>query len=148
MRVKIQIDKMIDEPEIVIKCNNDNLSIRRIQKLIIDYNNNDLVFYKKDIQYFLDITDILFFETNDNNIVAHTIDDIYIVKYKLYILEDKLPINFIRISKSTIVNINEIQSIVKNITGPGLINLKKTYKQVFVSRYYYSNLKNRLKEKK
>ena len=66
----------------------------------------------------------------------------YRVKYKLYELEEILPKNFCRISKSTILNVNHIYSISKNITGVSLVEFQETYKKVYVSRYYYKILKN------
>ncbi|MFA5602854.1 MAG: LytTR family DNA-binding domain-containing protein [Bacilli bacterium] len=78
---------------------------------------------------------------------AHTVHYIYQVKYKLYELEKLLTRNFIRISKSTIVNINHIYGINKNIPSYSEIELNKTHKKVFVSSFYFKNLKERLKER-
>ncbi|MDD3452906.1 MAG: LytTR family DNA-binding domain-containing protein [Bacilli bacterium] len=147
MKVLIEEDNQIVDDEIIIKCNKKNYIINKIENYIKNMNKNNLIFYKNETQYFFDINDILFFETIDNSISAHTINDIYIVKYKLYELENILPINFIRISKSAIVNINHIYAIDKNITSSSLIKFNKSYKQVYVSRLYNKSLKERLKER-
>ncbi len=57
-------------------------------------------FYKESSEYFLDLADILFFET-DSKDFAHARNEAYEVKLKLYELEEILPI-FLWISKSTI----------------------------------------------
>jgi len=82
-------------------------------------------------------SDILFFETNGNSIDSHTENDAFQVKHKLYELEEILPSNFVRVSKSTILNINKIYSIDKNIVGVSEVQFYKTHKQVHVSRLYY-----------
>lgn len=81
-------------------------------------------------------------------IYAHTLNEVYQVKYKLYELEEILPQNFIRISKSTILNINHIYSITRNITSASLVEFKNTHKKVYVSRGYYKVLKLKLLEKR
>ena len=67
-------------------------------------------------------------------------------KYKLYELEDLLPNNFIRVSKSAIVNVSHIFSIDRNVTSSSCIKFNGTYKNVYVSRRYYKDLKNKLNE--
>ena len=145
MEVKIELDELLDH--IVIKCKKDDDNIKNIVNYINSLYNNNIIFYKKDIEYYLDVNQILFFETNGNSISAHTINDVYNVKYKLYELEDILPSNFTRVSKSSIANINHIYSIDKNITYPSLIKFDKSHKQVYVSRLYNKSLKHKLRER-
>jgi len=150
MKIKIEVDKDINEDEIIIKCNNLDNNIIAIKKFInnIDANNQQFIFYKEDKEYYFPLNNILFFETSSKNIDAHTNDDIYQIKYKLYELENILPNNFIRVSKSTILNINHIYSINHNITSSSTVEFHKSYKQVYVSRFYYKELKERLKERR
>lgn len=101
-----------------------------------------------NVEYYISLAEILFFETEDPNISAHTGDDIYQVKYKLYELEEILPNNFMRISKSTILNINHIYSITRNLTSSSIVEFQNTHKQVYVSRHYYKPLKFKLLEKR
>lgn len=147
MEVIVEIDNNIESYEVIIRCKEKDDLVDKIQKYINNLNDMKMVFYKKDQEYYLSLSNLLFFETTDNSISAHTINDCYYVKYKLYELEKVLPKNFIRISKSTIVNINHIYSINKNITSSSEIEFSKTYKKVFVSRFYFKNLKERLKER-
>jgi DNA-binding LytR/AlgR family response regulator len=147
MKIIVDVDDKAKEDEIIIRCKEKNDLVLKIEKYIKELNDIKLTFYKKDQEYYLNSNDILFFETDGNSISAHTTTDMYYVKYKLYELENLLPNNFIRVSKSTIVNINHILSINKNITSSSLIEFNKTHKQVFVSRFYYKYLKERLKER-
>ena len=94
-----------------------------------------------------DMDEILFFETDSDGINAHTRDNIYQTKYKLYELEELLPGSFMRISKSAIVNTSHIYSISRNLTASSVVAFADTHKLVYVSRYYYRPLINKLEEK-
>lgn len=52
-------------------------------------------------------------ETDGNAIQVHTRDDIYQTRYKLYELEELLPGQFMRVSKSAILNTSHVYSITK-----------------------------------
>lgn len=53
-----------------------------------------------------------------------------------------------RVSKSTILNINHIYSITRNLTSSSIVEFQNTHKQVYVSRHYYKPLKFKLLEKR
>lgn len=146
----IEVDENISENKIIIQCNKMTDDIDNLQKVICDFisKTQKIIFYKDNVEYYVNLSDILFFETEDNYINAHTRDNIYQVKYKLYELENILTYNFIRVSKSTILNINEIYSITKNLTSSSVIQFKNTHKKTYVSRRYYKELKYKLSEKR
>lgn len=150
MRIRIEIDEKIKEDEIIIKCSQLNNEINKIQSLLneIISKKNNMVFYKDNIEYFISLEEILFFETEANNVFAHSVDNVYKVKYKLYELEETLPDNFMRVSKSTILNVDYIYSITKNITASSIVEFEHTHKTVYVSRNYYKPLKFKLVEKR
>ena len=103
-----------------------------------------IVFYKDDTEFFLPLDNILFFETDGGGIRAHTADDEFDVKYKLYELEDRLPRSFVRVSKSAILNARMVYSITKNLTGASKVEFRNTHKIVYCSRNYYKTLKDSL----
>jgi DNA-binding LytR/AlgR family response regulator len=147
MKVTVETDNSIKSDEVIIKCKEKNDLISNIETYIRNLNNIKLPFYKDDQEYYLNLNEVIFFETDSNSISAHTISNMYYVKYKLYELEKLLPRNFIRVSKSAIVNINHIHSINKKITSASEIEFSKTHKKVFASRFYFKNLKDKLKER-
>lgn len=148
LRVRIEIDSNIEEDEVIIKCKELTKSIQKIEEKIQQENQIiNFTFYKDNIEYYIPLNTILFFETSENEINAHTSNEIYKVKYKLYELEEILPINFIRVSKSTILNVDHIFSIEKNLTASSIVQFNKTHKQVYVSRNYYKKLKERINER-
>lgn len=150
MKIRIEIDEKIEEDEVIIRCSKLSKEVRDIQMIIdnILLQKSQIIFYKNNVEYYISISEILFFETEEINISAHTIDNVYQVKYKLYELEEILPKNFIRVSKSTIVNIDYIYSIERNLTASSIVEFKDTHKKVYASRHYYKNLKNKLLEKR
>jgi len=150
MKVKIDIDESLSEEEVIIRCQSINETVNKIQKRILDITKCTplIIFYKDNKEYYLEINDILFFEVLDNNIYAHTKDASYQVKYRLYELENMLPNNFGRISKSTIININHILSISSSFGSSSLIEFHKSHKQVYLSRRYNKLLRYRLEERR
>lgn len=113
-----------------------------------DQHLAEIRLYRGNTEYYLTLDEILFFETDSDGINAHTRDNIYQTKYKLYELEELLPGSFMRISKSAIVNTSHIYSISRNLTASSVVAFADTHKQVYVSRYYYKPLINKLEEKR
>ncbi len=146
MKIRIDVDPNLDEKEVVIKCPEIDESVVALQSLLLRSENekSKIVFYKNETEYYLPIDKILFFETSDDQVWAHTCNDEFSVKYKLYELEDILPRQFVRISKSAILNSGKVYSIVKNLTASSKVEFAGSNKSVFVSRSYYRLLKEKL----
>lgn len=149
MKVRIEIDKDVGESEVIIRCMELNEEIQRLQRVISDtaFSESKLVFYQGEKEFYLPVRQILFFETSENEVHAHTAADVFQVRYRLYELEKLLPASFIRISKSTILNVDEVYCITRNLTASSIAEFRNTYKKVYVSRNYYKQLKYMLEEK-
>lgn len=76
------------------------------------------------------------------------VKEIYQTRYKLYELEELLPGQFMRVSKSAILNTSHVYSITKNLSSSSVVQFRNTHKQVYVSRMYYKPLKCKLEEKR
>lgn len=150
MKIRIEVDSKITENEVIIRCSEFSEEVKSIQIMLDNMlsNKKQITFYKGDTEYYLSLEEILFFETDVNGICAHTTDNIYNVKYKLYELEEFLPGYFMRVSKSTILNTNHIYSITHSLTSSSTVEFQNTHKQVYVSRFYYKPLKIKLLEKR
>ena len=146
MKVRIELDPEMDEAEMIIRAPRLTEDLAQLQQMILDRKMTTLTFYTDRSEYFVNVSEILFFETDGEKIYGHTREDAYEVRQKLYELEEILPITFCRISKSTIVNAKQIYSIEKSFSGTSTVNFYQTHKQVHVSRHYYQLLKERLKE--
>lgn len=148
MKVRIEIDDQLTENEIVIKAPSYDLEVQNLYRIIQRQTEQtqSLVFYKDNSEFYLDFDSILFFETDDRQVHAHTTDDDYQIHFRLYELENKLPDQFIRISKSAIINLNNIFSLTRSVSGT-LVKFQNSHKQVYVSRRYYKQLKDRLQRR-
>ena len=142
-KVKIEIDPTADGCEVTIRCPGVDEEVMKIQKLLSESSSglSQIGLFKEDSEYFIPLDDILFFETEGGHIRAHTADDEFEVKYRLYELEEKLPSYYLRISKSAILNTRRVYSITKNLAGASKIEFQGTYKTVYCSRNYYGALK-------
>lgn len=149
MKIKLEISPDYKQKEVVIRSDKNDEEVQAIIAGIQDIENefSHLNGYIGETVYSLELKDILFFETNDRNVYAHTINNAFLIHYRLYELEANLPDNFLRISKSSIININEILSLSRSVTG-NLVQFKNTYKQIYVSRRFLKELKNKLSQRK
>lgn len=91
MKVRIELDPSMDEPEILIRAPRLTPELTQLQESILEQKIAPLAFYKDRSEYFLDVASILFFETDGEKIFGHTKDEAYEVKQKLYELEELLP---------------------------------------------------------
>ncbi len=151
--MKIIIDEDVDELEIYIKCKEVTPEILILQSQIKDILNININTIKKEIkvkkdnvEYYIELKDVLFFESYGREIVMHTANDYFSIKHKLYELEELLPKTFIRVAKSTIVNGKMIYSVNKNLVSTGTIAFKNSNKQASISRGYYKMFTERMEE--
>ena len=149
MKIRIDLVDGLEEEEIIIRCSRVDDTVARIQKKILEEANgrHKLVFYKDGDAYYFPLEDVLFFETDGDHVYAHTANDAYRIRYRLYELEEMLPSSFVRIAKSAIVNTAKIYSVARDLTASSRVQFSGTHKQIYVSRRYYQNLRQRLQER-
>ncbi|MDF2632562.1 MAG: LytTR family transcriptional regulator [Caproiciproducens sp.] len=149
MKIRIEVINDLAEDEVVIRCGRVDDTIQKIHQYILDQSllSSQITFYKENQEFYFPLNTILFFETEGEHIYAHTVNDAYRIKYRLYELEEILPRSFVRAAKSTIVNVTQVHSITRNLTASSLIQFINSHKQVYVSRYYYQELRQRLNER-
>jgi len=150
MKIRIEMEDALEEDEVIIRCRQLTDEIIQLQRMIGQESglSNQFLLYKGETEYYVPLSDILFFETENGVIQVHTKTEVYETKYKLYELEELLPGYFLRISKSAIVNCNQIYSVNRNLTASSLVEFRDTHKQIYVSRAYYKALKSKLDEKR
>lgn len=139
MKVRLEIDDSLNEDEIVIHTKEYT---EELKQLLSNFKSKPSIqFFKQDTEYYLDLDTILFFESDNGRVYAHTANDMFSTTQKLYELENILP-NSWYISKSTIMNIQKIYSLSHSVSSH-LITFQNSHKQVYVSRMYYKVLKER-----
>ncbi len=132
----------IDDVEILIKCKEDD---PKLESIINSLKLIDLTLTGKieDRQFKIDARRIYYFESVDDTVFCYTQNDVYETRYRLYELENILPKNFLRVSRTTILNLRKIQSF-KSILSGRIECLLKNKEKVFISRNYVKRLKQNL----
>ncbi|MCI9336686.1 MAG: LytTR family transcriptional regulator [Lachnospiraceae bacterium] len=150
MKVKIEIEEGLAEEEVTIRCPGLNDTVIALQNYISMKGRGKRCLSLKsgETEFFVPIEEIYFFETEGRDIRAHTADKIFVCSYKLYELEELLPGSFMRISKSTVANLDFVYSITRNLTASSVMEFTGTRKKVMVSRAYFKAVTERVKERK
>ena len=148
MKLRIEVTDGSTEDEVIIRCSHVDETVQKLQAYIQSMSAPKMIFYKGAQEYYLPLEEILFFETDGEQVYAHTVNDAFRVKHRLYELEEILPHYFVRVAKGTIVNITRIYAINRNLTASSQVKFAGTHKQIYVSRHYYGNLKDKMKERR
>jgi DNA-binding LytR/AlgR family response regulator len=150
VKIRIETEKDLLEDEIIIRCREVNEAVDKIQRAILEQFSAaaKIVFYKGHKEFYFPLSEVLFFETENDGVYAHTKNDSFSIRHRLYELMDMLPARFMRVSKSAILNIDRTHSITRNLASASLVEFEGTYKHVYVSRRYYASLKERLAERR
>lgn len=143
MKVNFHIDQDIDEEhaEFYVK----NLT-ERLQEIANSINADNQIlwgFKDKDITP-LQLDKVASIRTQNNKVIAETVDrQVFILKQKLYMLNDLLPGDFIKVSQSEIINYKSLDHL--EVSNNGMINLiLKNVHTAFASRRFVASLKRRL----
>ena len=91
----------------------------------------------------LEIDEIYCIITENNKVIALTDNGKFLLKHRMYQLEEKLPQNFIKINQSCIANINEIKRFDSSISGTLKVVFKNGFSD-YVSRRNIKSVKERL----
>lgn len=110
----------------------------------IQENNNSILPVKSggDI-VLLDFEDIYMIRVEEKQTKVYNDENEFIIRKPLYKIEDTLDADFVRISKSTIVNLRKIKRVAPSLKGMMFIELKNGLKDN-ISRKYLSDFKDSL----
>lgn len=148
VKVRTEISD-VAEDEIVIRCAERDRRIEELEDIIKKLalsTKREIVLYSSGAEYFIPLSEILYFESNAGKIYAHTSRAVYSSELKLFELEETLPPSFMRVSKSTIVNVDLIVSLRREAVGNGEIYFKSSEKMTYFSRSYYKALRNKIQK--
>ena len=132
-----------EEEQIVVRCRNLDDSIVALAKELKRRRDKLTV---KDGERILQVdpSEVYYFEAVDNKVFLYTKEKVYETKWKLYELEEQFGhANFIRVSKSVIMNLSKVDSFHPDFNGR-YEALMKNNERVLISRQYVPELKNRL----
>ena len=148
MKIRTETNQTLSEPEIVIRCHETyNTTALRASLTKALAHQQNLLLKKDDKEYYISPTEILFFESADGRTYAHTATDIFTARSRLYELSESLPNNFIRASKSIVINTSHVLSLTRNLAGSSLLEFRNSHKRTNVSRRYFKQLRDKLNER-
>ena len=147
MKLRVEVSDGITQDEVIIRCGRVDETVQKLQQFVQSLSTPALVCSKGTDQYYLPPEDILFFETQSEQVYAHTKSDVFTVKHRLYELEDRLPGQFLRVAKGTIVNTKHIHAIQNQLASANRISFSGTHKHIFVTRHYYKALKEKMNDR-
>lgn len=142
MKIVIEELQCGEEDQIIVKCRQMTpellhvLALLKAQDMLVAYDGNEI--------HRVSQASIYYIETVDNKTFLYCKNKVYESKQKLYELEENLANNdFLRVSKSLIINLSKIKSLSPALGGRFEAALDNGEK-VIISRQYVSNLKKRL----
>jgi len=147
MKITINESREVDETEIIIHCQQVDEQILRISASLRAYDQK--VTGVKDSQTFLlNASQLLYIETVDRKTFLYTDDGVYETPLRLYEFEERFPReDFIRVSKSCILNFDKVKSLRGDFGGKLLCTLEN-HENISVSRQYAIVIKKKLQSMK
>lgn len=125
MKLELNIDEKVKETLVVVSANKID---KEVQNLInyIEYSSEYLIGIVEDKVSIIDIDEIIRVYIEDRKTFVVTLKDTYVVKKKLYEVENMVTRNFIKISQSEIANIKFIKNLDFSNTGTIVIKYKNS----------------------
>ncbi len=143
MKITVNEDPKQNETEVIINCREADEHILKMISSLRVYDSK-LIGSKDGETYVLNTEKILYIDTVDKKTFIYGENDYYETGLRLYELEDKLLADdFLRATKSSIINFNKIKALRPEFGGRMLITMDNGEK-LFVSRQYVPSFKKKL----
>lgn len=139
-----------EEDEVIIKCSSlSNSVVELINELKQNENSKTKSIHKLHVYlngeiHLIEPTEVFYFEYVDQKVFVYCKTKVYEIRNKLYEIEEMLSDkDFIRVSKSSILNLNKISSLSPGFGGR-FEALLKNGEKIIISRQYVNALKEAL----
>ena len=150
-KVRTNISEKYEEIEIIINAPKRTVEVQKIDEKLIENDSKiikQIIGYQGNDIFVIKTEDIILFYSEEKNNYCKTKEGIYMVKEKMYYLDDMLDKNkFIRISNSAIVNIDKIKCFNTSIVGKIVVKFYDNT-EVNVSRRRTTEIMKFLKERR
>ncbi|MCM1213062.1 MAG: LytTR family transcriptional regulator [Lachnospiraceae bacterium] len=145
MKIDIEIREDTEDTVVTIKCREHNALVDRLVAALRIIDRQITVYYEGKITV-LDLEKIMYIESVDGKCFLYTADKLYGSDSRLYELEQQLgQYLFVRINRSCIVNLKNVESI-KTYLDRRLLMTLMNGEQLVVSRQYAENIKGLLRK--
>lgn len=141
MKCEIIIDPLQEE-KVVVYAKEKSTLTEEIQRITEQYSTS-LFGYKDSEIIKLNLSDIVCVSVIGNRVYAICDNEQYLLKERLYTLEEKLPENFVKINQSCLANIKKMERFDTSISGTLKIRFRNGHID-YVSRRQLKLIKERL----
>lgn len=141
MKCRTVIDKNREE-EVVIYVHEKSKLSENIEEYVMSCST-ELVGYREGMAVKLSQADVYCFIVEDNKIYALTEKEKLRLKQRLYVLEESLNGDFVKINQSCVANIRKIQKFDTSLSGTLSVIFKNGYRD-YVSRRQLKIVKERI----
>ena len=144
MKVNLFVSRDIEEPHADIHTNELTDNITKAISILESDDTNEILAVKNgsDITL-LQFDDVFMLRVENKQVKVYAENNEYVIKKPLYQVEESLSGDFVRISKTTIVNLKKIKRVAPSLKGMMFIELKNGLKDN-ISRKYLPDFKNAL----
>ena len=143
MRTKVTIIDRSNPELLEIQCHQISDEVREIVAFVKS-RQGQLTATADERQYEVAVTDIFYIEAVDNKVFLYTKNKVYETRQRLYELEEVLrEKHFLRVSKSTLLNLMKVSSI-KPALNSRFTAVLPSGEQVVITRKYVPELKKTL----
>lgn len=144
MKIILDIDEKYEKEEIIVRAKEISEKTKEIIEIIKNYEDSfELIGYKDEKMFILKTSEICRIFASNKKVYASIDSNLYEVKYRLYEIEERLTNDFIRISKSEIINLKQVKYFEVGFSGTIVVIFKNKEKS-YVSRRYVKAIKERL----
>ena len=143
MKVTVEERPDLDQIEVIVRCKRMDAQTARLIELL-RLSDARLTGEKDGETCILDGTEVLYIDTVDRGTFLYTADGVYQTRLRLYELEEQLaPRDFVRVSKSAIVNFDQVKSLRPDLGGRLRLTLSNG-EVVVANRQYVPAIKKKL----
>lgn len=143
MKITIEKNEAYKEPEVLIKCAEVNGEIQEIISCVSVIGKN-LAGEIDGETFFIPLGEIFYFESVEGSIFFYTDKQVYKCQARLYNLEEGLSDTyFVRVSKTSIVNLKKLKSI-KREKNARLLGTLANGEKIMISRGYVNDIRRKL----
>lgn len=146
MEIKLIENKTLNDIKVTIECRDTDEKIFKLINVIksIESSEKRIVGLRDNDTYCIEPNDVFYFESVERKTFCYTKNAVYETELKLYeTLDGFSKADFMRVSKSCVINLNRIKSIRPDFGGKILATMQNG-ERVYVSRQYALELKNKL----
>ena len=144
MKVNLFVSRDIEEPHADIHTNELTDNISKAINILESDDQSEMLAVKNGLDItLLELKDIFMFRVENKQVKVFSENNEYFIKKPLYQVEETLTDDFLRISKTTIINLKKVKRVAPSLRGMMFIELKNGLKDN-ISRKYLPDFKSAL----